>query len=283
MNNTSRRNFLKKSAYCAAGISITSNSMFANPFPAKKTDIGIILNTVRNEMKEDYAGTLEKLAALGYTYVEGNSYGGSVKDYGKLLKKLNLKAVAGGSAMGNLQESLDEHIERGHALGYEYICCYWPWLSSAENLTKDECLQTAERLNNLGEKIKKEGMRLAWHNHDKEFRDMGGEMPFDILLQNTDPELVTVEMDLYWVRKGGQNPIESFKKYPGRFELVHVKDMDNTAERNITCVGEGIIDFKEIFEYTALAGIKYRIVEHERSTDGMLCATVSYKHLSQLK
>ncbi len=280
MDSKPRRSFLRNSVFGAMGVAMTGNNLFELALPKKKTDIGIILNTVREEMKTDYMGTLEQLAALGYTYVEGGTYGNSVADYGKLLKKLGLKAVAGGGAMKNLQESLDEYIERGHVLGYEYISCYWPWLSSAENLTKDECLQTAERLNIIGEKVKKEGMKLAWHNHDKEFRNIDGEMPFDLLLQNTDADLVTVLMDLYWVKKGNQDPIGYLQKYPGRFELVHVKDMDATPDKGIACVGEGIIDFKEIFKHAQQAGIKYRIVENERSVNGMHCATVSYQHLS---
>lgn len=277
----SRRTFLRRGALAALGAACSP--VLAHAAPVKKQHWGIILNTVRNEMKVDYAGTLEKLAEMGYRYIEGGSYGDSEKEYGKLLRRLGLKPVVGGSSMSNLQESLPDYIRRGHALNYEYITCYWPWLSSAENLTRDECLQAAERLNRMGRQLKGEGLRLAWHNHDKEFRPIGDTCAFDLLLQHTDPELVTVQMDLYWVYKGGADPLPYFDRYPGRFELFHVKDMDDSPERGITCVGEGIIDFQPIFDRAKEAGVRYSVVEHERVEAGLRCAEVSMEYLKSLK
>lgn len=276
---TNRRAFMKKALLSTAALSMI-DIPFA--FSAGKRKYGIILNTVDEAMKSDYKATLKQLAELGYKYLEGGVYGDSPKAYAKFVKSIGLRVVAGGSAVADLQENFDKYIENANALKSEYIACYWPWLSSAEHLTREECLEAADRLNGLGKKVKQEGFRLTWHNHNKEFVDLNGKMPFDLLMENTDPDYVGVQMDLYWVRKGGQDPIDLIKKYPGRFDMYHVKDMDNTSERGITCVGEGGIDFKEIFKYDELSGVKYKIVENERATEGMHCATVSYHHLANL-
>lgn len=270
-----RRKFIHHSALGMVGLSMATPQ---NWFLGKKRELGIILNTVKKEMEENPEKTLEQLAELGYNYVEGGVYGKSAASYGKILKSLGLKSIAGGAAMGNFEKDLGKYLDQANALNYAYIVCYWPWMSSATNLTLEECKKTAERLNRIGEKVKKEGFRLAWHNHDKEFADIGQmDKPFDILMKNTDPELVTVEMDLYWVKKGNADPVDLIKRYPGRFELFHVKDMDLTSERKMTCVGEGKINFKEIFKWSKKAGLKYPIVENEQSTNGIQCATISYK------
>jgi sugar phosphate isomerase/epimerase len=146
----------------------------------------------------------------------------------------------------------------------------------------EEVMQTAERLNEVGKKIKEAGFRFAWHNHDKEFVDIEGRTAFDILMQNTDPELVAVQLDWYWVAKGEADPVELFNKYPGRFELAHVKDMNNNRDRGITCVGQGILDFDEIFAHAQTGGVKHFIVENERAIQGLACARVSYDTVSRI-
>lgn len=276
-----RRTFLRQAATGMVGAAVFPPTWASSSGFARKK-WGIILNTVRNEMKVDVAGTLEQLATMGYRYIEGGVYGEDEKGYANLLRRLKLKAIAGGSSLSDLQKTPETYIRRGHLLGYEYISCYWPWLSSANQLSYDECMQAAEHLNALGRQFHREGLKLAWHNHDKEFVPIGDVLAFDLLMQETDPEYVCGMMDLYWVRKGGGEPVDYFRKYPGRFELVHVKDMAADEAQSITCVGEGIIDFEAIFEHRALAGIRYMIVEHERSTDGLRCARVSAQHMKSI-
>lgn len=281
MKIITRRKFAYQSALAIAGSAALPFSG-ANSIPKKLRKWGIITNTVRNEMADDYRGTLSKLADLGYRYIEGGHHGDSVQAYGKLLKKLGLKSIAAGSSISNLQKSLESFIRNGHALQQKYIVVYWPWTTSAQNLTVEECLQAADRLNRLGRQLKREGLRLAWHNHDKEFVTIGDKTAFDYLMKNTDPAYSTVQLDLYWVYKGNHDPLTLFEKYPGRFELVHVKDMDQTDQRGKACIGQGIVDFKAIFDRAKLAGIKYAIVENEGVEKGLECAEVSMNYLRRL-
>lgn len=245
---------------------------------------GIILNTVKHDMEADWRGTLTTLAEMGYRYIEGNSYGDDPKAYAQFARGLGLIPIGGGSSMGWFEDNWEQQLRTADALGHECVICYWPWLSSAENLTREECLQTAEQLNALGKQAKQAGLRLSWHNHDKEFRAIGDTNAFELLMQHTDPDWVNMQMDLYWVVKGGADPVACIRQFPGRIDLFHVKDMDATEEQGITCVGAGVIDFAEIFALKEEAGIRYATVEHERTEagEGIPCATVSMAHLKQL-
>jgi sugar phosphate isomerase/epimerase len=275
----SRRLFLQKASKVALALPLTPSRLLL----PRRPKWGIILNTVREEMKTDWRGTLEQLATMGYSYLEGNSYGEDPHEYRRFAQSLGLKLIGGGSSMGNLQEKLAAQLRLADQLRHEYLTCYWPWLSSAENLTREECLETADRLNQLGKQAKSAGLRLTWHNHDKEFRPIGDTNAFELLLENTDSSLVGTQMDLYWVYKGGADPLTYFDAYPGRFDLVHVKDMADTPEQEIACVGDGMIDFAAIFAKKKQAGIRYAIVEQERSTDGIPCAKTSIDHLKQIE
>lgn len=279
----SRRQFLRQTALATAGTLAFSCKSQPRKDQTAKLEPGIILNTVKEAMAEDYAGTLEKLANMGYRYVEGGPYGDSLSDYATLLRDLGLRVIAGGSSMAGLQKELDVYLERADVLGYRLIPCYWPWLSSAQNLTRDECLRAADNLNQMGEQAKKGGARLIWHNHDKEFVDLGGIMPFDLLVQNTDPDLVGIQLDTYWVAKGNQDPVALMQQYPGRYDMLHLKDMDRTEERGMTCVGEGTLDFQEIFANLETAGVRCATVEQERAgADGLRCAEASIRNLLAL-
>lgn len=276
MNSTSRRTFLKNTSLAALSLPFMSMNLPV----ARSRKWGIILNTVQHQMESDPAGTLEKLAEMGYKYIEGNVYGDSTEAYGKLVKSLGLNAIGGGGSMGDILKHLPYYIQNGQALGHSYLCCYWPWMSDAKNLTVKECMETAERLNRLGKFLKRQGLRLAFHNHDKEFVKFNDITPYDILLSNTDPDYVTAQMDLYWVYKGNADPLVYFDKYPGRFELFHVKDMAKSADKGIECVGAGTIDFVPIFAQAKLAGLKYATVEHEKGNLGLDCAGKAIEYLN---
>jgi len=140
------------------------------------------------------------------------------------------------------------------------VCAY---LSEAERGDLDHYKYVADQLNIAGERCKKSGIQLCYHNHNFEFEKQGDTYPYDILMA-TDKDLVKMEMDIYWIKKAGQDPIALFNKHPGRFPLWHVKDMDNTPARDFTEIGNGIIDFKEIFKYKNKAGMKYFFVEQDK-------------------
>lgn len=277
-----RRDFIKKTSLGALSLGVFKPS---NRIEKADDRIGIITNTVRNEMEADYRQTYRRLADIGYKVIEGGSLpdGMSASDLGKYIKSLGMRSVATGTSMGNLEnDGIDIYLKKAEALGADYVVCYYPWMSSAENLKMPEVMEAAERINAYGKQAKEAGFRFAWHNHAKEFADVDGKLAFDILMENTDPDYSTVQLDWYWVAKGGQDPVTYFNRYPGRFELAHVKDMNNNRDRGISCVGKGLIAFEPIFSNAPLGGVKYFIVENERAIDGYACARDSYDHISMM-
>jgi sugar phosphate isomerase/epimerase len=277
----SRRDFLQQSSLGLFASPFWLSALSEKPEPLRGK-WGIILNTVRQEIAEAPYSTLMQLARMGYRYVEGGVYGDSASNYKLWLRDLGLKAVVSGTSMGALQDDLAKYLETAHALGNKYLTCYWPWLSSAQNLTREECLQTADRLNQIGKRVAAEGLKFTWHNHDKAFAPVASQTAFDWLMQYTDPKYVNVQLDLYWVVKGGHDPLDLFLRYPGRFKLLHIKDMDHTEAQGIACVGQGQIDFGPILEQARAAGVRYAMVEHEQSQNGIVCAKTSIDYLDAL-
>ena len=271
---TTRRSFLKTTSVLSAGL-----LMVPSEFKIKAPLIGLQLYTVRNEMEKDPAVTLARVAKIGYTSVEGASYTGNGKFYGmspkefaKLLKqnglvipsshyRLGEEEINGKISNGTILHGWNKAIDDASEAGIKYMVC--AYLSDAERKGLDHYKYVANQLNIAGEKCKKSGIQLCYHNHDFEFIKQDNKYPYDILM-SADKDLVKMEMDIYWIKKAGQDPIALFKKHPGRYPLWHVKDMDNTPEHDFTEVGNGIIDFKEIFKYKNLAGMKYFFVEQDK-------------------
>ena len=247
-------------------------------FKPKKQLIGLQLYTVRDAMAKDPKGTLARVAKIGYNSVEGATYTGDEKFYGmtpsefkKVLKnndlvmysshyRLGEDKMNGQPMKGTMLYDWDKAIADAKEVGLKYMIC--AWLSPNERGTLDHYKKVADDLNVAGEKCKKAGIQLCYHNHNFEFIAQEGKLPYDILMA-TDKDLVKMEMDIYWIKKAGQDPIALFKKHPGRYPLWHVKDMDKTPEQNFTEVGNGTINFKEIFKYKNLAGMKYFFVEQD--------------------
>ncbi len=281
----SKRNFLKTTALGLAGVlteAALANPLGGNDYKRIKS-IGLIFNTIEKELKNNVVKTLEKVAAIGYKEVEfGGTYGYATAEFGKLLRGLGLQAIAGGGAMKQfLDKDFDKMAEDANLLGKKYLVCYWEWLDGGENKTLDDFKKVAEQFNQIGEKCKKAGLKFAFHNHDKEFKLTEGKIPYDILLENTDNELVTMELDLYWITKGGANPLTYLEKYPTRFSLFHVKDMDKNPTQGMACVGQGLIDFASIF--AKAQNVKHWIVEHDNPENPMDCISASYDFLKKLR
>jgi len=250
---------------------------------ARVKPIGLQLYTVRNEMEKDFEGSLTRVAQIGYKEVEFAGYFGrtpqQVKD---LLKRNGLKSPSSHIGLNVFEEDLTKTIETGKILGQKYLIC--PSLPEPRRKTADDFKKLAELFNRLGAECKKAGMAFAYHNHDFEFRPIDGQLPYDLVLQNTDPKLVKMEMDLYWVVKAGQDPVQYFEKYPGRFALVHVKDMDTTPERGFAEVGRGNMDFRRIFGASKKAGIKHYVVEQDRTPgDPFNSIKISWDYLSKFQ
>ena len=253
--------------------------MAPSAFKTKSPLIGLQLYTVRDAMEKDPIGTLAKVAQIGYNSVEGATYTGTEKFYGmspkefkKVLKQNGLVMLSSHFRLG--EEKPKDVIQQGTILhdwnkavddaaevGLKYMVC--AYLAEVERGDLDHYKKVVEQLNVAGERCKKSGIQLCYHNHDFEFIKQGDTYPYEILL-GSDKNLVKMEIDLYWIKKAGQDAIKLFHEHPGRFPLWHVKDMDNTPEKNFTEVGSGVIDFKEIFKYKNLAGMKYFFVEEDK-------------------
>ncbi len=161
-----------------------------------------------------------------------------------------------------LRGDLNKAIGTAKAIGHEYVVC--PYLDASERKTLDQYRQHAALFNKAGQACREVGLQFAYHNHDFEFVTMDGKMPFDLLLAETDPKLVKIELDLYWITRAGHDPLAYFDKHPGRFALFHVKDMDNTPKKFFTEVGRGTIDFKKIFAQSKKAGVTHYFVEQDQ-------------------
>jgi sugar phosphate isomerase/epimerase len=281
-----RRDFLRQSSLLTAGFFISKEEWFAEP---KK--IGLQLYTLRNEMGKDAKGTLAKVAAQGYKSVETYGYGNG-KWFGMNVAELKATLKANGltSPSGHtfpasifLQNGWEEKwkpaVADAKALGQEFIVI--PWLEEQYRTDADNYKKIATALNKAGEIGKKTGIKLAYHNHDFELQPVGSTTGFDTLLKGTDPKLVFFEMDIYWVSKAGKDPLALFAKHPGRFAMWHVKDMDNTAAKNFTEVGSGVINYKKIFNYAKQSGMKYFFVEQDMCPGDPLQSTA--KSIAYLK
>ena len=271
---TTRRSFIKSSSILSAGLLLAPAE-----FNKKQTLIGVQLYTVRELMQQNPADTIAKIAKVGYNSVEGATYTGSQKFYGmdpvifsKLLKdnglvmpsahyRLGEEKTNGENVKGTMLHEWDKAVDDAAAVGLKYMVC--AFLSPAERGGLDHYKYVADQLNIAGEKCKKAGIQLCYHNHDFEFAKQDNTYPMDILFA-ADKELVKFEMDLYWVTKAGMDPIALFKQHPGRFPLMHLKDMDKTEQKAFTEVGNGVIDFKTILKNQKTAGLKYFFVEQDK-------------------
>ncbi|WP_184546644.1 sugar phosphate isomerase/epimerase family protein [Mucilaginibacter sp. FT3.2] len=271
---TTRRSFLKTSAVLSAGL-LAAPSLFAYD----KKLIGLQLYTVRDAMAKDPVAALAKVAKIGYTSVEGATYTGNelfygmnAKGFASVLKqeglimpsahyRLGEEQVNGASQLGTILNDWKRAVDDAAALGLKYMVC--AYLSQAERGNLDHYKKVADMLTVAGQTCKTAGIQLCYHNHDFEFIQEDGKYPYETLLNETDADLVKMEMDLYWMTKAGQDPIAFFNKYPGRFPLFHMKDMDKTPEKKFTEVGNGVVDFKKILAQSKKAGMKYFFVEQD--------------------
>jgi sugar phosphate isomerase/epimerase len=285
--NNSRRDFLKKSALSSAGFTLGGGFLHSCNAPGKIKNLGLITGVIRDQIKEDYKATLKKVAEIGYTYLEiGNFLGPSLKEFKAFLQDINLIPIAGGTSIGDMMdvEKLKKMIEDALLMEKKYLICYWPWVDDGMDKKLDDFLEASERLNIVGEQCKKMGIKFAFHNHDHEFVQVEGyQWGYEAILENTDADLVDMQLDLYWIIKGGGDPLYLFENYPGRYKLFHVKDMDNTSEKLYTCPGYGVIDFAEIFSKSKKAGVEYYIVEIDNHPEPMKCIEDSYNYLTQLR
>jgi len=271
-----RRSFL--GTITAASI-MSSRMSWAAADDRKLDKIGVQLYTVRELFKKDFEATLAKVAAIGYREVEFAGYPNvPPQQVRAVLDRNGLAGVSGHVEFKAISAELSKALDTAHAIGQTYVVC--PFIDESMR-TPDGWKRVTDTFNRTGEECKKAGIQFAYHNHDFEFKAENGQMPYDIILNNTDPKLVKMEMDLFWTVKGRQDPLTYFNRFPGRFCLVHVKDMKQNGE--MTEVGSGSIDFKKIFAQSEKAGIQHYFVEHDQPKDPLESIKASYEYLRKLR
>jgi sugar phosphate isomerase/epimerase len=274
-----RREFLSTTGAIALGALLPPACNTARGARIEK--IGIQLYTVRDQMKADFEGTLARIAQIGYKEVEFAGYfDRAPADVRAILDRNGLSAPAS-HIMFTDADSWKKSVDTAKAVGHQYIVV--PWIMEEKRKTLDDWKKMAATFNQAAQMAKDAGLQFAYHNHDFEFQKVENQIPFDTLLQNTDPKLVQLEIDLYWITKGGQDPLSYFSRWPGRVPLVHVKDSAGAPDHKQTDVGQGSIDWKRIFAKRDQAGIKHFFVEHDQPPQPFDDITVSYKYLSQLQ
>jgi sugar phosphate isomerase/epimerase len=301
-----RRNFLKSSGLLALGtmaLPKAANALFNAPGHA----LGVQLFTFFNVMDADVRGNLHKIAAIGYTEIEsafskkGGYYGLKPKEFAALCKQEGLgwkshhvlgapfklppgtKMPAGPDGkpmvlppMRNLRDNMKALVDEAAEGGIPYLVC-----ANIPTGTLDEIKASVETLNKTGELCKKANIQLCYHNHDMEFKSVEGKIPYQLLLADTHPDLVKMELDLAWATKAGVDPVSLFNQHPGRFPLLHVKDI-SADFKTLEPVGDGVVKFKEILAHAKTAGAKHYFVEHDMPKDGFASITESYKNLRKL-
>ena len=283
----SRRSFLTKSATAAAA-TVAAPAILGSLLPGcsgqnRLKNFGFISGIIGKELEGDWKAVLKKTTEFGFTEIEiGDYLGDSASGFLSFCKEIGLTPVAGGIGFNAGNDDTLKRLDALKELGLKYAVSYWPWLTGG-SFGLAECRQSAEILNNLGFLCRQKDITLCWHNHNKEFVAMEEGLPFDFLMEHTDPALVKCEMDIYWVKKGGGDPLALLKKYPGRIAILHVKDMAPGSAQDFECPGSGIIDFPALFREAQDQGIAHYMVERDNVQDGMACLQSSGEYLRNLR
>lgn len=230
----------------------------------KNIPVAVQMYTLREESEKDFAGTLKKVAELGFDGVEFAGYGGlSAKEVKALLDDLGLRAAASHVPLEQLENNLPQVIEDIKILGSEYIVC--PYLMPDRRSEQDyQALITL--LNQAGETCQREGITLCYHNHDFELARLSdGRMALEAIFDDTNIDNVKAEFDIYWLTKAGEKPIEWINRYKNRTPLIHLKDMTTDAEQFFAELGTGGVDLEAVLNMGEEAGVEWWVVEQDMS------------------
>lgn len=272
--NKNRREFLQLTGAAAAGLALSGLPLSSLAIPGTEASkkigsFGLQLYSVRDVIPKDPRGVLKQIASFGYKQIEsyegaqGMFWGLGNTGFKKYMDELGMSIV---SSHCDINKDFNRKAAEAAAIGMQYLIC--PWLGPQKSL--DDFKKAAARFNECGNICKKEGIRFAYHNHDYSFKMQDGQLPQDVMLNETDPALVDFEMDIYWVVTSVQDPESWMKKYKNRFRLCHVKDRaKGSTKREDTCdLGTGSINYKKIVKTAAKYGMSYYIVEQEHYPNG---------------
>ena len=285
-----RRNFLRVtgatglaamwgSSLACAHSTATATTAPRNAGAFSLANVGLQMYTVRDAAGKDLDATLAAIAAAGYHIVEtAGLYGRSAADLRALFDKHGIRTVSGHYALAEQEASPETVFTTAKTLGQEYVVV--PWLDPSQR-TVETFGSLPARLNKLGELAKAQGLKLAYHNHDFEFEKYGGSTTvMERLLANTDPALVSFELDGYWAFKAGNAPAALVARYPGRFTLVHLKDSTAAPEKAFADVGHGVIDMPRFIAAAQRNGLRYAFVERDVAPDPLASIKASHDYLA---
>ncbi len=263
----------------AGGIRSAHNSQLTT-HDSRLSPLGVQLYTLRAEMRSSVEATLARVRDIGYREVEFWSY------YNRTPRQIKDALDAAGLRSPSAHVGLDalegdqaaRTFEAAGIIGHRYLVV--AWMPAEWRRTLEDWRRVADRMNRVGEAARAAGLQYAYHNHDYEFRPLEGRVPFDLLCEATDPRLVQIELDLFWITHGGADPLAFMRRWPGRVPMVHVKD--RTPEGRMVDVGAGAIDWRAIFARRRQAGIRHYFVEHDEPPDPFASVRASYEYLRRL-
>jgi sugar phosphate isomerase/epimerase len=241
---------------------------------------GLQLFTVRDLLEGDRDGTLRRVAEIGYRTVElAGLAGATARDLRASLQRYNLTAPSMHAGYEMLGRDLGAVLEKAHTLGAEFLVC--PSIDAEQRTTADDWKRVCQSLGKIAHAVRGEGLVLAYHNHDFEFVPLpDGSIPFDLMMRETDPRDVKLELDVYWLAKAGRNPVQWLKDGQGRVLLVHLKDL--AADGETAELGRGVLDMEQIIRTALYAGAKHLFVEQDSSADPLASILTSFRFLESL-
>jgi sugar phosphate isomerase/epimerase len=289
---------MNRRQFMTAAIAVGASHCGWSAEPHRIEKVGIQLYTVRNLLNQDFDGIMSRIAAIGYKEIELGFYTDRpAKEVRSTLDGLGLSSPSCSFYFPDIRDHWPRVMDRCQTIGHRYIVI--PSVDKEYREQPDGYKRAAEAFSHAGEIAASAQIQLTYHNHWSEFvPDATGKLPYDILLENSDPKLLKMEMDLCWITVGGGDPLKYFAKYPGRFPLVHVKDLKRVPDPALvhsgkfdgesviplmTEAGSGVIDWKRIFADSEQAGIKHYFVEHDQPKDPMESARLSYEYLSRVR
>ncbi len=292
MKSINRRKFLRDGALSVAAVSLAARwprKAFADPLGLP---VGLQLYTVRKQADKDLGGTLHAVAEIGYKEVElPDFYKKKASEIRNSLDAAGLTCPSAHYMTADLRTGLDKQIEYAKEVGLSYMVC--AFLLPPERKTLDDYHRLADFFNKVGEQIQKAGLQFCYHAHNFEYTTFDGVVAFDDLLKHTDPNLFKIELDCYWMTRAGRDPVAYIKQYPGRFPLMHIKDMKpghppttdlKKGGDAFTEVGRGSIDWKRIFGAATEGGLKHYFVEQDFCERPPLeSAKISFEYLHNLQ
>jgi len=273
-----RRAFIGTVAGAAAGLAVPAVARRA--LGGRIERLGVQLYTVRDLLRQDFAGTLARIAAIGYREVEFAGYHDQTPvQVRAVLDRHGLDAPSAHVPFESLKAGWDVVLQAARVVGHRYVVV--AWIPQEHRRSLDDWKRIGEQFNRAATACRAAGLQFAYHNHSYEFAALEGRRPYDVLVEATDAGLVQLELDLFWVTQGGADPLAYFARFPDRFPLVHVKDM--TAGGDMVDVGKGVIDWRRLFARRAEAGIRHYFVEHDEPPDPLASIHTSYQYLRRLE